>query len=232
MTTAAMPLVSTEAMEAIAAYIEENATAAYAAKVKKFKHYPGQTFSSENWMDRNAELRSYLSGAWGSGSDTARTAMVVWYIKKWGGISRLKDKHIASYAAAGPPSIDVKNFDKIASWSKALAMMQPTQFAIYDARVAFALNAIQAVRLGWVQTWFRIPTTQKGIIKRAHKGLECYATPNTKVLGDAEVYGAYLDVLKGAHSFDLERAEMILFALTDDIGAKISPMPTIPRPQL
>ena len=111
-------------------------------------------------------------------------------------------------------------------------MMQPREFAIYDARVAFALNAIQALRLGWVQTWFRIPATQKGIVQQAHRALEAYATPNTKVLRDDDVYAAYLDVLRGAKSFDLERAEMILFALTDKIGGEISPMPTIPRPQL
>lgn len=224
-------LVQPATVDAITAYIDESAEEAFAAKVKAFDHYEGQTFRSSNWMERNSELRAYLSEAWARGDSGKRRELVRWYIKTWGGINRLGEQHVATYAA-GPASIDTTDFARIASWSKALAMMEPRQFAIYDARVAFALNAVQAIKLGWVPTWFRIPTTQKGIVKERHIDLERYASPSTVVLGDADVYRAYLHTLQEAASLEMGRSEMILFALTDNLGASIRKMPTIPRPQL
>ncbi|HET6410269.1 MAG TPA: hypothetical protein VFG14_20430 [Chthoniobacteraceae bacterium] len=229
--TDAGKLVKPATVEAIAAYIRESAQEAFAAKVKAFNHYPGQTFTSSNWMERNSELRAYLSDAWRSADRNQREEFVSWYIKKWGGIKRLGVQHVVAYAA-GPASIDMTDFTRIASWSKALAMMDPHQFAIYDARVAFALNAVQAIKLGWIPTWFRIPTTQKGVVKGTHIDLERYASPSTIVLGDADVYRAYLYALQKCATSGMEQSEMILFALTDSLAAGIRKMPTIPRPQL
>lgn len=224
-------LVQPATVDAIAAYIRESAEEAFAAKVKAFNHYEGQTFRSSNWMERNSELRAYLSDAWRSADRNQREEFVSWYIKKWGGIKRIGAQHIAAYAA-GPASIDVTSFTRIASWSKALAMMDPRRFAIYDARVAFALNAVQAVKLGWIPTWFRIPTTQKGTVKDTHIDLERYASPSTVVLGDVDVYRAYIYTLQKSATSTMEQSEMILFALTDNLAARIGQMPTIPRPQL
>lgn len=91
----------------------------------------------------NIALKYYLSKQWRRANTKRRRELAEWVVVSWGRIQgndswtikqhvRVAGRRQAKYAQAG-----------IASLSKILAMSDPDVFAVYDARVAAALNALQ-----------------------------------------------------------------------------------------
>lgn len=68
------------------------------------------------------------------------------YISKWGGVRANSPATILAYAREEDATLIARRTKGIASWSKALSIRDPNKYAIYDARVAFSLNALQTNR--------------------------------------------------------------------------------------
>lgn len=89
----------------------------------------------------NVELKFELSRLWRE-SPARRLELVRYIVSTWGGIRGNSEDTLKRYSLLHPPvaSLPLKG---VASYSKVLGMIDPDEYAIYDARVAVALNAVQ-----------------------------------------------------------------------------------------
>ena len=80
-----------------------------------------------------------------------------WIVHEWGGISGGKN-NIEKLLKIGLDAINEPNlkFDRIASTSKILSFYNPDKYVIYDARIAYSLNAIMLIE-GASNMFFPIP---------------------------------------------------------------------------
>ena len=187
-----------------------------------------QTISSikilgNNNYEKNIFLKGNSSKIWNEGS---KFDIAKWAISDWGGIRGNSTKTIEKYLN----EIENKNYPSyikgIASYSKILSFMKPEEFAIYDARVAISLNAIQLLsksKTGVVFTYltgrnnaltiFRNsePTKTKNLIKNGWQEIQ-----------KNDCYSIYLNYLKIVNSYfptsKLYELEMSLFADAESLA--------------
>lgn len=95
---------------------------------------------------KNIALKEELHKIWISESDTeTKEKLVKYYIKNWGGILRIGDQKIKLYANSSSDCLIGLKKEGIASWSKALVIRNPEEYAIFDARVSISLNCLQII---------------------------------------------------------------------------------------
>lgn len=89
----------------------------------------------------NVELKFELSRLWRN-SPARRLELVNYIVSTWGGIRGNSQDTLKRYSLLQrrAESLPLKG---VASYSKVLGMIDPDEYAIYDARVAVALNAVQ-----------------------------------------------------------------------------------------
>lgn len=126
-------------------------------------------------------------------------------------------------------------FKNISSWSKWLSIICPDWATIYDARIAYSLNAISFLS-GAKSKVFPIPSGRNTTLKlldASTLALTARLSPkeatDTKVIKQQhywrkdEVYRKYLDTLDGAHQrlwpegTSIMLTEMLLFALAETV---------------
>ncbi len=109
----------------------------------------GTDFDPNKYRDdpakQNIELRYHLKTCWANADAREKTRLATWIIKHWGGIGRNKQATIDGYVAMADTLDPTTPFTGVSSYSKVLSMRDPDKFAIYDARVAASLNAIQLI---------------------------------------------------------------------------------------
>jgi hypothetical protein len=105
------------------------------------------TFSSVAYpsnANANIALKDFLAGQWSSAKAFAdRLIIAQWVVVDWGGIGTNFDRTIEEHTRTAEKPHPRYNHVGIASLSKILAASDPDCFAVYDARVAAAMNAIQ-----------------------------------------------------------------------------------------
>lgn len=109
----------------------------------------GLSFEGATPFDRTLELKSGLRQLVKETDCHAEHGRVATYfIKVWGGITRFSkiDETLSIFAhvkgSAAPPTVFNPPFQMISSWSKWASIVCPDWACIYDARVAYSLNAI------------------------------------------------------------------------------------------
>lgn len=109
----------------------------------------GLSFQGGTSFDRTLELKSGLRQLVKETDCQAEHGRVATYfIKVWGGITRFSkiDETLIRFAymkgSAAPPADYNPSFQTISSWSKWASIVCPDWACIYDARVAYSLNAI------------------------------------------------------------------------------------------
>ena len=176
-----------------------------------------------NNYEKNIFLKENSSKIWNEGS---KFDIAKWAIKNWGGIGGNKNETIEKYLN----EIENKNYPSyikgVASYSKILSFIKPEEFAIYDARVAISLNALQllcksasGVAFTYLDgrnnalTLFRNsePTKTKNLIKNGWQEI-----PKN------DCYSIYLNYLKIVNSYfptsKLYELEMSLFADAESLA--------------
>ena len=159
--------------------------------------------------DDNVQLRSAMHRTWRR-EPAKRLSLAAWYVRVWGGVKKTSDSKIASYVATLESKRVPDTFSGIASWSKIASIASPADYAIYDARVALALNAVQLRSLGRIPIKFPLLPTQNRSIKLANAhlkklGAKVYAGSAD---GSYEQYGELLT----RSTAGIQGAEMALFA--------------------
>lgn len=96
-------------------------------------------------IEQNIALKTFLKDQWEIGDFDDRIKLATWIVSSWGGIHGNKSSTINQYVKAVTAGLIPNSISGVASWSKIFAASDPCKFAIYDARVAASLNAIQII---------------------------------------------------------------------------------------
>jgi hypothetical protein len=145
----------------------------------------------------------------------------IWYVKNWGGVKTNKAETLQYYIDSQYEELLTLHSKGIATWSKVLSVRNPSQYAIYDARVAVSLNSIQKKfnvnesilfpQLISRNSSFVLPT------QAAIKKSSFFKFENIK-----EFYEIYLNILHNSISkhekYDIQDAEMVLFSNAEELS--------------
>lgn len=174
-----------------------------------------------NAYAQNVALKLQLSNLYATADDHIRQEMTEYYIAKWGGIRRNTQENISIYALDAPASLIARGSRGIASWSKALCIRRPNEYAIYDARVALSLNCLQIT--GPVNLPMRFPLLlgQNKLISLGSRMVLRYASVHGwPAAREGDFYRGYNNVLSSAAQLlgaNLYTLEMLLFAKAPEL---------------
>jgi hypothetical protein len=177
-------------------------------------------------LEKNIDLKNKLSEKWNSQSITSneKKVLVDYYISMWGGIhtnSHSKIDNYTNYSSDKLISLGVKG---IASWSKALCIRDPNKFAIYDARVASALNFLQINYDIKRKYLFPILPSRNNTISKGNEFLKIITKDwNSSNTNFYNYYNTLLaDVVSNLdnQNIKLPTVEMILFAKSIELTGK------------
>jgi hypothetical protein len=175
----------------------------------------GVSVGSGNAFSQNENLKKQLSKQYQTGSDDQKIELTRYYIAVWGGVRRNSADKISAYALNQPHELIANGIVGIASWSKALSIRDPDSYAIYDARVAVSLNALQIIHNVAAPVLFPLLTGQNKIINEGAKLLAGHAGNGTwRKISPESFYDEYNALLaKVALSLNVKHyaVEMALF---------------------
>jgi hypothetical protein len=137
----------------------------YKWRVNPISLPPGVVLPEGSHYAQNVALKLQLSALYSSADNQGKKEIVRYYISEWGGIRRNTEERILSYALDTPESLISKGSQGIASWSKALCIRFPNDYAIYDARVALSLNCLQIIDVVDHPILFPLLTGQNKLIR-------------------------------------------------------------------
>ncbi len=170
---------------------------------------------------QNVALKLQLSDMYSTAGDDLRQEITCYYIVKWGGIRRNTEENIRSYALDTPASLISRGSKGIASWSKALCIRCPYEYAIYDARVALSLNCLQIISPVNTPIVFPLLLGQNKLIKFGNRVVLRYtSTHGWAVAHEREFYRQYNQILSSAAQLlgtNLYTLEMLLFAKAPEL---------------
>lgn len=92
----------------------------------------------------NIALKVYLKELWDnafSNAEKLKVAKVI--VSDWGGVRANSEATLSRYVLEAEKSNPSTPVSGVASYSKILSIVHPERFAIYDARVAACINAVQ-----------------------------------------------------------------------------------------
>ena len=182
----------------------------------------GITLPNGSLYHRNVSLKRLLNERLENADDQQKVALVNYYISDWGRIPRNSHENIRRYALDAPEQLISLGKKGIASWSKALCIRDPNAYPIYDARVAVALNALQAINNDVEPQLFPAVPSRKTSIVVVSNLLRQYATQHGWArLNAQEFYRHYIHVISIAASnlrCPLYTVEMLLFAKAEDLS--------------
>jgi hypothetical protein len=174
-----------------------------------------------NAYAQNVALKLQLSNLYANADDHIKQEITEYYIAKWGGIRRNTQENIRIYALDAPASLIARGSRGIASWSKALCIRFPNEYAIYDARVALSLNCLQIT--GPVNPSMRfplLPGQNKLVNLGSRMVLRFTSVHGWPMVREKDFYREYNHVLSSAAQLlgaDLYTLEMLLFAKAPDL---------------
>lgn len=189
------------------------------------------------------ELKEKLRAAYQQATTIDRKIQLArYFVTEWGGIKGLSQEALRAFVIqldplAGRPRPHQYHFEfnKVSSWSKWLSVLCPDWAPIYDARVAYSLNAINVISNadmkvfpapeGRNQTLKLLDATTLSLVSRLQR--EASHTVDTikaqHFVSRDDVYATYMDILMLAHrelwpaGTSLAHTEMLLFALADTV---------------
>jgi len=170
----------------------------------------------ENLMLANMRLKRTLNAAWRDGHESRRYEIADWYVRRWGGVRKNKPETLSGYVTASETDLLERGTAGIATWTKVLVVRDPERYAIFDARVATSLNALQLIHGHSDPILFPNLQNQNRTIGDFQKWLQGRVKDRSRYIPKQAVYPAYLSILKdvaaGAGLPSLDEVEMVLFA--------------------
>jgi hypothetical protein len=175
------------------------------------------------------ELKQHLTQAWGSADDNERASLARWVVSDWGGVRANQPSTFESHLHKVSNEED-RPLKGIASYSKILSVVDCTRYAIYDARVAACLNAVQLEIEGQLPIFFHyVPGRNKtiqgsknspGFVSAFSKQELVHSRGWHEIEKDA-TYTTYLQLLHALKSrfpeSEIYHFEMALFSLAPDL---------------
>jgi hypothetical protein len=182
-----------------------------------YSHLGGFTNEGGTNYEKNIALKTHSPKIWADGD---KQEIANWVVSTWGGIHTNKASTLAKYVddiVSGDIPSDLKG---VASYSKILSFMNPHTFAIYDARVAISLNAIQLILGNQTGTAFNYLSGRNTALEKFRKHpstpIRELSSRGWQRIHPNECYTLYLCKLNEAkaalQSHALYELEMALFA--------------------
>jgi hypothetical protein len=210
--------------EAMIVYGRANLTetnAWYRWSINPIRLPAGIVLPEGNSFAQNVALKIQLSRLYASADNHTKKELTRYYIAVWGGIKKNSDEKIRSYALDTPTSLIAKGSQGIASWSKALCLRNPSDYAIYDARVAVSLNCLQIAEPVERPSRFPLLYGQNNLMNEGRKKLRQYAIIHGwPTVQDGIFYQKYNNILSFAGKLlDVNACalEMLLFAKAPEL---------------
>ena len=175
-----------------------------------------------NQYVKNVVLKKELNKKWKeSKSDEDRLILIKYYIATWGGIHTNSKESMEEYSKLSATQL-IKNGKKgIASWSKAIVVHNPNEYAIFDARVAISLNCIQKLYGLKDAVLFPILPSRNKIVAIGNKLIKDTAKSESwEKANEENFYTQYLKILNYVAielSTNISTIEMLLFAKAEEI---------------
>ena len=175
-------------------------------------------------------MKHHLTDTWAMANASERDVLARWIVADWGGVKTNGPATIASYVSAFESDDFSTPLHGVASYSKILSMVNCRQYAIYDARVAAGLNAVQLLMKAQNPMFFHyIPGRNKAIqgTKKQTGFVDVFPKSELvnkrgwqKVEKDAS-YLTYLDLLQRLKShytdYEIYHFEMTLFSKAPEL---------------
>lgn len=178
---------------------------------------PGIILPDGNQYQQNIALKKALHNKWNESTTlTAKQDLVNYYVETWGGIRTNSEEAKAEFVQSPSQLISTKGKSGIASWSKAIVVQNPFQYAIYDARVSISLNCLQVLNDCEPRILFPVLPSRNGTIKQGNSKVSELSKKESWVHADDKTfYLDYLEVLRTVavrRETDISTIEMLLFA--------------------
>jgi hypothetical protein len=192
----------------------------------KIPEIPGFRSSGQSKYEINRDLKRYLTDQWGLASDHKRLELASVIVSDWGGVRSNSSNTLQQYVLANLRDKPETRLKGVASYSKILAIAQPDRYAIYDARVAACLNAVQinaGLRKGLAFNY--VPgrnnivgntVTKRGFTQLSEFSVRSLCRSGWSRIKRDETYQWYLDTLSAClarlRRYSLVELEMALFS--------------------
>lgn len=199
--------------------------------------------SGDSWLEKTRDLKAQLiSEIQNSKSDDELVELAEYFIKDWGGIKRFSKsaETVAQFKSITGSETAPNNFaapyKSISSWSKWVSLICPGWACIYDARVAYSLNAINYLS-GGSHKIFPMPEGRNTKLRMLDvttllvaSKIQPRESTNPKALRkkyfipESDAYREYLRVIKLASEVlwgrkgDIHNVEMLLFSIADSFA--------------
>lgn len=179
-----------------------------------------------NHYSRNLALKFELHKAWKAESNKEKKGVIIkYYIEDWGGIGKNSDDLMKDYMFSSPESLIIYGKNGIASWSKALVIHNPDEFAIFDARVSISLNCLQIISPVSNKILFPNIGSRNQTVKEGQELIKDYSKQNKwEKVNNASFYTEYLSLLREVsrnRKTNLSTIEMLLFAKAEELVNEI-----------
>lgn len=169
-----------------------------------------------NPYSQNVALKLALNVQYHLGNVDTKILVTKYYIATWGGVRRNSEDKIRNYSLAPPGTLVANGIGGIASWSKALCIRDPNEYAIYDARVAVSLNCLQIIFGVDDPLLFPLLAGQNKLINKGSQRIRQFACDKKWFEAqEAEFYQIYNSMLSSASAalaVATYAIEMLLFA--------------------
>jgi len=174
---------------------------------------------------KNLTLKNELNFKWkNTTSQTEKFELIKYYIATWGGIHTNGKKSMTEYTTLSAPELIEKGMKGIASWSKAIVIHNPNEYAIFDARVAISLNCIQQLYNLDSKVLFPVLSSRNKVVARGNRLIKNIAkNENWLKVNEETFYSEYLNILNQVSEkfeTDISTIEMLLFAKAEELVEK------------
>lgn len=176
------------------------------------------------------DLKHHLTHAWANADEAKKRSLASWIVSEWGGVRSNKPTTLDSYLKRGLDENEVWPLKGVASYSKILSVVDCLKYAIYDARVAACLNAIQLYMDCQEPVFFHYVPSRNKAIQGNNEGkgfIEIFS--KRELVGsrgwyEIEKEATYLTYLQLLHNVkyqlpntEIYHLEMLLFSLSLDL---------------
>ena len=170
-----------------------------------------------------------------------RLEIAIWIVRNWGGIRRISTTTLEAYVERTCKTDPLTPIKGISSFSKILAIVDPSKYVIYDARVAVSLNAIQLINgtknglaFPYLPGRNKITGDSSSRPRRGFSNLPKYSIENLTARNTGwckvtpnDAYQRYLIILKSIikknPQYKLHELEMTLFAQAEMLAVRAEP---------
>ena len=181
-----------------------------------------------NQYIKNLSLKKQLNKCWREAQDDkVKFELIEYYISTWGGIHTNSEESMMEYSTLSATQLIKFGKKGIASWSKAIVVHDPEEYAIFDARVAISPNCIQKLYNLYEPMLFPILPSRNKKVALGNKLIRKTAKAESwSKAYDETFYKQYLNILRSVANeldSDISTIEMLLFAKAEELVDKTFP---------